>query len=232
MEIVRMSEVWQVELHSHTNWSKDCVVNFDAIIKRCEMLGIDRIAITDHNTAEGALAMQKGAPDLVIVGEEIMTTQGELLGYFMQETIPPGLTPEETIRRLREQGAVISVSHPFDRLRKGAWREEDLLRIIDKVDAIEVFNARCIFPQDNARAAAFAEQHQLVGTIGSDAHSRVEYGRALARMQPFEGAVDFMASLRQADFVRRHSSFFVHFHSKTAKWSKKLGFRQRLWEGG
>lgn len=227
-----MNERWQVELHSHTNWSKDCVVDFDAIIRRCEKLGIDRIAITDHNTAEGALAMQKIAPDLVIVGEEIMTTQGELLGYFMKETIPAGLSPEETIKRLRDQNAVISVSHPFDRLRKGAWQEEDLLRIIDKVDAIETFNARCIFPQDNEKALAFAEKHGLIGTIGSDAHSRVEYGRALARMQPFEGAGDFLASLRTAEFVRRYSSFFVHFHSKTAKWSKKLGLRQRLWEGG
>ena len=227
-----MSDLWQVELHSHTQWSKDCVVDFDAIIRRCEKHGIDRIAITDHNTADGALAMQKIAPDLVIVGEEIMTTKGELLGYFMMESIPEGLTPEETIKRLRDQGAVISVSHPFDRLRKGAWQEEDLLRIIDKVDAVETFNARCMFSQDNERALAFAEKHSLLGTIGSDAHSRVEYGRALARMQPFEGAADFLTALRTAEFVRRYSSFIVHFHSKTAKWSKKLGLRQRLWEGG
>ena len=227
-----MSELWQVELHSHTHWSKDCAVDFDAIIRRCERLAIDRIAITDHNTADGALAIQKIAPNLVIVGEEIMTAQGELLGYFMKETIPAGLSPEETIRQLRDQGAVISVSHPFDRLRKGAWHEEDLLKIIDKVDAIESFNARCLFGQDNERALAFAEQHNLIGTIGSDAHSHVEYGRALARMQPFEGAMDFLAALRTAEFVRRYSSFIVHFHSKTAKWSKKLGLRQRLWEGG
>lgn len=227
-----MTDVWQVELHSHTNWSKDCVVTFETIIRRCQKLGVDRIAITDHNTADGALAMRKIAPELVIVGEEIMTTQGELLGYFLQETIPAMLSPDETIRRLRDQGAVISVSHPFDRLRKGAWQEPDLLRIIDKVDAIEVFNARCIFPADNHKAAAFARQHQLVGTIGSDAHSRVEYGRALARMQPFEGAADFLASLREADFIERYSSVLVHLHSKTAKWSKKLGLRPRLWEGG
>ena len=227
-----MAERWLVEMHSHTCWSKDCVVSFDAIIRRCEKLGISRIAITDHNTADGALAMQKLAPDLVIVGEEIMTTQGELLGYFMHESIPAGLSPEETIKRLREQGAAISVSHPFDRLRKGAWLEADLRRIMHLVDAIEVFNARCIFPQDNAKAIAFAQENQLLGTIGSDAHSRVEYARALAQMQPFEGPADFLVSLKQADFVRRYSSVLVHAYSKTAKWSKKLGFRQRLWEGG
>jgi predicted metal-dependent phosphoesterase TrpH len=227
-----MQEHWLVELHSHTHWSKDCVVDCDTILRLCERRRIDRIAITDHNTADGALAMQKTAPDRVIVGEEIMTDQGEILGYFMQESIPAGLTPNETIRRLRDQGAVISVSHPFDRLRKGAWHEEDLLRIIDQVDAIEVFNSRCMFAEDNAKAILFAEKHGLVGTVGSDAHSRVEYGRALVQMQPFEGASDFLASLRRAQHVNRYSSWFVHFNSKTAKWSKKLGFRQRLWEGG
>lgn len=226
------SEFWHVELHSHTFWSKDCVVNFDAIQRLCQRRGIDRIAITDHNTADGALAMQRLAPDLVIVGEEIMTDRGEILGYFMQESIPAGLTPDETIRRLRDQGAVISVSHPFDRLRKGAWHEEDLLKIIDKVDAIEVFNARCMFAEDNVKAQAFAQKHNLTGTVGSDAHSRIEYGRAMVRMQPFEGASDFLLSLRAAQHINRYSSWFVHLNSKTAKWSKKLGLRQRLWDGG
>ena len=225
-------ELWQVELHSHTLWSKDCVVNFDTIIQLCERRGIDRIAITDHNTADGALAMQKIAPDLVIVGEEIMTDRGEILGYFMQESIPAGLTPDETIRRLRDQGAAISVSHPFDRLRKGAWHAEDLLKIIDKVDAIEVFNARCMYADDNVKALAFAERHKLTGTVGSDAHSRVEYGRTLAQMHPFEGASDFLLALREAQHLSRYSSWLVHLNSKTAKWSKKLGLRPRQWEGG
>ncbi|MEM6282248.1 MAG: PHP domain-containing protein, partial [Chloroflexota bacterium] len=122
---------WNVELHSHTCWSTDCLVKFDAIMRVCEERGIDKIAITDHNTADGALAFQKIAPDLVIVGEEIFTTQGELLAFFVRETIPKGLTPEETIKRLRDQGAFISVSHPFDKYRKGAWRKDDLDRIID-----------------------------------------------------------------------------------------------------
>ncbi len=227
-----MNELWNVELHSHTLWSKDCVVDFDAILRLCERRHIDRIAITDHNTADGALALQKRAGDLVIVGEEIMTDRGEILGYFMRESIPRGLTPDETIRRLRDQGAVISVSHPFDRLRKGAWQEADLLEIIDKVDAIEVFNSRCMFAADNVKAALFAEQHALTGTVGSDAHSRIEYGRALVQMQPFEGASDFLLSLKAAQHLNRYSSWFVHLNSKTAKWSKKLGLRQKLWEGG
>src|SRR4051794_5366065 len=124
-----MTTTWKVELHSHTLYSKDCLTTLDDVLKTCERQGIDRIAITDHNTAEGALALAKLAPDLIIVGEEIMTTEGEILAFFMKETIPKGLTPTETIRRLRDQGAFISVSHPYDRLRKGAWKEPELLKI-------------------------------------------------------------------------------------------------------
>ncbi len=222
----------RVELHSHTLWSKDCIVKYETILQLCDERGIDKIAITDHNTAEGALAMQKIAPDRVIVGEEIMTNQGELLGYFLQESIPAGLSPEETIKRLRDQGAAISVSHPFDRLRKGAWREEDLLRIMDQVDAIEIFNARCMYKADNTAAQAFAEKHQLKGTAGSDAHSRVEYGRALTVLQPFENATEFVQALATAQYVQRYSSHWVHLNSSTAKWSRKLKLRKRLWEGG
>lgn len=226
------AQSWQVELHCHTLYSKDCVVKLDTILRLCDQRSIDKIAITDHNTAEAAIAMQKHAPERVIVGEEIMTTQGELLGYFMQESIPAGLTPEETIKRLRDQGAAISVSHPFDRLRKGAWQEADLRRILDKVDAIEVFNSRCMFGEDNQKARAFAAETGTLGTVGSDAHSKMEYGRALMVMQPFEGASDFVAGLASADHIELYSSWWVHVNSKTAKWSKKLGLKPRMWEGG
>jgi predicted metal-dependent phosphoesterase TrpH len=224
---------WQVDLHSHTLWSKDCVTRFDSIVSLCRRRGLNRIAITDHNTAEGAKQLQQKAPELIIVGEEIMTTQGELLAYFVKETVPEGLTPDEAIDRLRQQGAVISVSHPFDRLRKGAWEEEDLLKIVDRIDAIEVFNSRCLFMEDNVRALRFAQEHNLIGTAGSDAHTWTEYGKARTVMRPFEpDPEDFLDALREADFVRHLSAAYVHFFSKTAKWSKKLGFRARQWEGG
>nr|PZN57470.1 MAG: hypothetical protein DIU68_04075 [Chloroflexota bacterium] len=227
-----MNDRINIELHSHTLWSKDCLTQFKTILRLCDQRGIDRIAITDHNTAEGALELQRLAPERVIVGEEIMTTQGELLAYFVRETVPPGLTPLETIKRLRDQGAAISVSHPFDRFRKGAWEEADLLRIIEHVDAIEVFNARCMFPQDNAKALAFARRHGLRGTVGSDAHTSPEYGRALTRLKPFTDAESFIAALDDAEYVQRLSSVMVHVGSKAAKWAKKLGLRPRLWAGG
>lgn len=223
---------WRVDLHSHTHWSKDCVTKPETILRLCELRGIDKIAITDHNTAEGALELHAYAPERVIVGEEIMTTQGELLGYFLTETVPPGLSPQETIRRLRDQSAVISVSHPFDRLRKGAWEEEDLARIIPEVDAIEIFNARCVFPGDNRKASDYARNHGVPGTVGSDAHSEVEYGRAVELLKPFYNATEFLQSLATADAERRYSSLFVHVSSKTAKWAKKLKLKPRLWAGG
>jgi predicted metal-dependent phosphoesterase TrpH len=227
-----MKDLWTVDLHNHTVWSKDCIMEFKSVIRLCEKRGIDRIAITDHNTAEGALAMQKLAPELVIVGEEIMTTQGELLAYFVRESVPAGLTPEETIRRLRDQGAAISVSHPFDRLRKGAWDETDLLAILDKVDAIEIFNARCVYPEDNVKAKAFAKKHGIPGTVGSDAHVTPEYGMSAARMRPFYNATEFVESLRQAEYIERLSPAYVHMGSRFAKWSKKIGLKQRKWDGG
>ncbi len=221
-----------VDLHSHTLWSKDCLTTFEHILRLCDQRGIDRIAITDHNTAAGALALHKLAPERIIVGEEIMTPQGEILAYFVRESVPAGLTPMETIRRLRDQGAAISVSHPFDRLRKGAWLEADLLQIIEHVDAIEIFNARCMFPQDNAKALAFAQKHNLLGTAGSDAHTGPEYGKAMTRLRPFSDAQDFVDALREADYIKRLSPLHVHFGSKAAKWAKKLGLRPRLWPGG
>lgn len=228
-----MTETWRVDLHNHTHWSTDCITQFDKLIEICQKRDIKRIAITDHNTADGALKMKQLAPELVIVGEEIFTTQGEILAYFVKESIPEGLSPQETIKRLREQGAVISISHPFDRLRKGAWHEADLLRIIDQIDAIEVFNARCFFMEDNLKAIAFAEKHNLLGTAGSDAHTLIEYGTSPMLMRPFsDDPEDFLEALREADFVRKLSSWRVHIGSKGAKWMKKLGLKPRMWEGG
>ncbi len=227
-----LDQTWKVELHSHTLYSRDCLTPLQTMIAACQRKGIDQIAITDHNTAEGALALAKRAPDLIIVGEEIMTTQGELLGYFLKESIPAGLTPDETIRRLRDQGAVISVAHPYDRLRKGAWQEKDLLAIIDRVDALEVFNSRCIYSEDNDKAQQLAVARGKLATVGSDAHIPYELGHATLVMSPFEGAGSFFEALRSARPVTQISPSWVHLASKQAKWFKKLGLRQRLWEGG
>jgi predicted metal-dependent phosphoesterase TrpH len=214
-----------VELHSHTYVSEDCLMRPAEIVRTCARQGIDRLAVTDHNSIAGALEMQALAPGLVIVGEEVMTSQGELLGYFLREPVPAGLTPVETITRLRAQGAAISVSHPFDRLRHGAWRADDLAAIIDLVDAIEVFNSRCIYPEDNARALAFAAAHAKLGTVGSDAHSHRELGRAVLKMPLAGTPAELIAGFGAGERVTRLSSPAIHFTSRWAKLRKRLAPR-------
>ena len=177
----------QVEFHSHTHASADSLTRPQDLITTARRKGVDRLIVTDHNTIAGARAAQALDPELVIVGEEIMTTRGEILAAFVSEEIPEGLTPEETIRRLKGQGAFISVSHPFDVLREGHWKEVDLLEILPFVDAIEVYNSRCLFPQYNHRARHFAEKHNIAGTVGSDAHTLFEVGRSVLLLEPFEG---------------------------------------------
>lgn len=216
-----------VELHCHTHASDDCLLRPADIIRVCRERGIDRLAVTDHNTLRGAHEMQALAPELVIVGEEIMTTRGELLGYFVREMVPPGLTPAETIARLRAQGAAISVSHPFDRHRAGAWHEPDLLAIAPLVDAIEVFNARALHRADNDRAADFARAHGLRGTVGSDAHSLRELGRARMFMPATATPADLIAGWALSRVETRLSAAAIHLTSRWAKLVKRVRRQQR-----
>lgn len=214
------------ELHTHTESSPDSLLAPATLVRAARAKGLDRLAVTDHNVIGGAWEARRLAPELIIVGEEIMTTQGELLGYFMQAEIPRGLTPAETLERLKAQGAVISVSHPFDRLRRGAWREADLAAILPYVDALEVFNSRCIYPDDNARALAFARENAKLGTVGSDAHAAMELGYAALRMAPAATPAEFLAALAGAEPLTRLSSPLIHFVSSWAKLWKK--FKKRL----
>ena len=217
----------KVEFHCHSIYSKDGLMPLDDLLKLAQKRGIDRLAITDHNTTRGAFAAKKLAPDIVIVGEEIMTTKGELLGYYMKEEIPAGLEPFEVLRRLREQGAFISVSHPFDLQRKG-WLLPDLLEIIPQVDAIEVFNSRCLFNSTNQAAADFAEQNHLNGTVGSDAHIAFELGRSTLNLPEFNSAEELRSVLHLAEQKTRLSPFWVHFGSTYAKYAKKLLKKKRV----
>jgi hypothetical protein len=205
-----------VEFHCHTVFSPDSLTSPAKLVDTCRRKGIDRVVVTDHNTIAGALAARQLDPELVIVGEEIMTTKGEILAAFVTEEAPPHLSPKETIRRLRDQGAFISVSHPFDRLRNGAWREDDLLDILPDVDAIEVFNSRCMDPQFNREAQRFAEKHDIPGTVGSDAHAAFELGRSLLVLEQFEGPDEMRRVIRRGIPQTRLSLPWVHLASRYA----------------
>jgi hypothetical protein len=213
----------RVEFHCHTIHSEDSLTKVETLLAACRKKGIDRVVITDHNTIAGAREAQALDPEQVIVGEEIMTQEGELLTAFVKEEIPEGLPALEAIARLREQDAFISVSHPFDRLRWGSWAQQDLERIAPLVDAIEIFNARCLSPRANVQAKEFAQVHSLLGTVGSDAHAAFELGTATATMPYFEDAAGLRAALAQAEYRVALSRPWVRLASRYAVLRKKLG---------
>lgn len=212
----------RVEFHSHTIYSKDSLTKPEQLIEVCREKGIDRIVITDHNTIAGAKQAQQLAPELIIIGEEIMTTEGEILAAFVEQEIPAGLSSYEVIHILREQNAFISVSHPFDQWRSGHWQLADLINIAPRVDAIEIFNARCMLPRFNRRALEFAEKHDLAGTVGSDAHAAFELGKATMILPEFSNADELCLALQRANYETSLSSPFIHFTSRYAVWRKKL----------
>jgi predicted metal-dependent phosphoesterase TrpH len=212
----------RIEFHCHTSHSGDGLIDPRKLMELCQRKGIDRIIVTDHNTISGARAAYELDQQHIIIGEEIMTTGGELLAAFVKEEIPSGLSPIDTIHLLREQEAFISVSHPFDPYRKGHWEEAELMEISPLVDAIEVFNARCIRQVYNDLALEFARKQGLLGTVGSDAHAPFEIGRATLLLPDFkdsEGLIDALASARQDVQL---SGAWVHFFSRYAKWKKQL----------
>ncbi len=212
----------RVETHCHTIFSKDSLTTPEHLLETCRRKGIDRVIITDHNTIAGARAAHALDPERVIVGEEIMTTRGEILAAFVQEEIPSGLSPAETILRLRDQGAFISVSHPFDRWRNGSWLEQDLLDITSRVDAIEIYNSRCMLPAFNSEARRFAAEHALAGTVGSDAHAAFELGQSLMVLEPFQGPEGLRNALPRAAHRVRWSPPWVHISSRYAAFYQKV----------
>ncbi|PKO04657.1 MAG: histidinol-phosphatase [Chloroflexi bacterium HGW-Chloroflexi-3] len=212
---------WKIELHCHTAASSDSLVKVKDLIKVARKRGLDKLVITDHNTIRGALYAKTLDPDLIIVGEEILTTRGELLAFYVKEEIPRGLEPVEAIKRLRDQNAFISVSHPFDRLRHG-WEVEDLIEITPLVDAIEIFNARSFITTINEAAKEYARVNNLRGTIGSDAHTLVEVGRAIQLIAPFTDSESMKQSFREPEYLTKSSSPMIRISSTSAKIAKTI----------
>ena len=212
----------KTEFHCHTICSKDSLVSPARLIETCRRKRIDRVIITDHNTIKGALEAQKIAPDLVIVGEEIKTTKGEILAAFVTEEISTMLSPQETIRRLKGQGAFISISHPFDFTRSGHWQEDDLLEILPQIDAIETFNARCLLPRMTQQAQEFARMHDIASTVGSDAHTLFELGRATLTLPQFNSGSELRAVIRQGVPQMRRTGIHARVASRYAVLHKKI----------
>ena len=198
-----------VDLHMHTMWSHDCSIEVDELLDHAEAEGLGAIAVTDHNVLGGALEAVERARDrnlIVIPGEEVKTGgQGEVIGLFVQEEIPRGLTFAETVEAIRAQGGLVYVPHPFDRLH-AIPDAATLHRHLAEIDVFEVYNARLLFEGYNDEALRFARKYNLTAGAGSDAHVLQGVGTGAVRMRRFESPEEFLVSLRDADVLRRPRS--------------------------
>src|SRR3990167_2091046 len=203
----------RVELHCHTSLSACSGQTLDQIMDTCQKKNINVIAITDHDETRNAFELQKRARKnlQVIIGEEISTQSGEVIGYFLKKTIPSGLTLTETYTAIKEQGGLIAIPHPTDKLRKKVIDSKNMLRSIDAVDIIEIFNSRNMLWWNNWQAKKLALHHHKTVSVGSDAHFQQEIGRSLMLMERWSNPQEFLQNLRKANLITKHSSPAMHW---------------------
>lgn len=206
----------RIDLHVHTCYSPDSRTSLDAVARWMARRQLDAVAITDHNAIAGALALQRRLPGAVIVGEEIQTTHGEIIGLFLQEAIAPGLPPREAVARIRAQGGLVYLPHPFDSLRGFDPAGSGPQGILDLVDIVEVLNARVHQPASNRRAAELAVMARRAAGAGSDAHLGWEIGRVWVELPPFEGPAGLLRALAQARVGGHSAPHWVHLGSRGA----------------
>lgn len=189
----------RVDLHLHSRYSHDSSTTLEALIERARECGFDRIALTDHNTAEGALKLATIAPELTIVGEEAKTREGEIIGLFITRGVQPWLRPEDAMDLIHEMGGITYVPHPFDRNRSH-YRSERIVELADRIDIIETYNPWCEAAANRA-AAELAVDLGKIGATGSDSHGVHEMGRSWMEMDPYDSPADFLEKLRAARHV-------------------------------
>ena len=194
----------RVDLHLHSNYSHDGQSSLEELIARCKECGLDRIALTDHNTIEGALALATMAPELTIVGEEAKTREGEVIGLFITRRLPPYMRPEEVMDLIHEMGGLTYLPHPLDRNRSH-FRPERIVELANRIDIIETYNPWCEAAANQA-ANRLASDLDKVTATGSDSHSALELGRSWMEMERYEGPADFLQKLRYARQVVTASS--------------------------
>lgn len=205
----------KLDMHTHSEFSPDSRTPIAAQARRIKELGLDVVCATDHNTIEGGLRLREAADGFrVIVGAEILSRDGEIIGLFLEKDVPRGLSAEETIARIREQGGVVSVPHPFSRNRLNHIRRSALDRVKGQIDAMEVFNAREAFMGDNLRAAEYAKEHGIAGSVGSDAHRTRELGQAWLEVDDFSDRDGFVAALRTGTVNGKLTGQLIHLWTR------------------
>jgi len=194
-------------MHTHCGYSFDSRTPLAEQADAIRAAGLDAVCATDHNTIEGALRLREIADGFrVIVGEEIGSRDGEIIGLFLERAVPADLSAEETISRIKEQGGLVVVPHPFSPSRPQQLRREALERLWPQIDALEVLNGRETFPSDNGKAAAVARERRIPGTAGSDAHQASEIGLAFAEVPDFATAEELRDALRGGSVHRRSTN--------------------------
>ena len=212
----------KADLHVHTCYSVDSLTPVEQIVQRCLDVGINCIAIADHNTIDGALKLKEIAPFKVIVAEEILTPAGEIMGLFLTEKVHPGLSPKETIAKIRSQGGLVAIPHPFGR--SPFWSSNKLIsqEVLSQVDIIEAFNSRTPFSSSIVKAQKLALEQGKPASAGSDAHTLGEIGRAYVEMPEFDGPDEFLNSLAEGKIFGQKSSHLAHFASIWARTKKNI----------
>jgi predicted metal-dependent phosphoesterase TrpH len=214
-----------VDLHTHTCYSRDSLLTLADYERAVLQRGLTAVAVTDHNKVEGGLRLRDAAPFPVIVGEEIMTADGEVIGLFLERAIPRGLSPRDAVAAIRDQGGLVYLPHPEDRTRRSVMVASGIDAIIDAVDIVEVLNARVFVASDNDAARALADEHHKPYGAGSDSHTAAEMGTAYVEMPvcDWTDPASFLAAIRQGLVRGRVSSRLVHVASTVAKVAKRLG---------
>ena len=197
----------RIDLHVHTRHSHDSAVPVDSVLQQCQSSGLGLVAITDHDNIRGGLeAREKAAGFPVVVGEEIKSAKGDLIGLFLEEPVPPRLSPLETAKRVKDQGGLVGVPHPFDRVRPTAMGLRAIDEILPWVDFLEGYNAHTFLARDNRRGAEFADAHSLPVVASSDSHSALELGRTYTEVpaEDLDGTPEgLMRAIRAAVCVGR-----------------------------
>jgi predicted metal-dependent phosphoesterase TrpH len=211
-------------MHTHSEASPDSRTPIAEQARAVRAARIDVVCATDHNTIDGALRLRELEDGFrVVIGEEISSRDGEIIGLFLERAVPRDLSGEETIARIHDQGGLVIVPHPFSMNRRYHMRRASLDRLRSQIDALEIFNAREAIFLNNRSAAAYAKEHDIIGTAGSDAHRAAEIGRAFVEMPDFAGRGDFLISLKQGVARGRLSGGGVHVYTRYDRFRKWLG---------